>query len=82
MNLRCVGSFGADVSRHHSVGLTGFEPATPGPPDRCANQAAPQPAVDPRQTPVRRGDSRRPVAARPPGVPTRQKMRSASQMIS
>ena len=27
------------------VGLTGFEPATFGPPDRRANQAAPQPAT-------------------------------------
>ena len=27
-----------------SVGLTGFEPATPCPPDKCANQAALQPA--------------------------------------
>src|SRR5262245_18596638 len=25
------------------VGATGFEPATPCPPDRCANQAAPRP---------------------------------------
>src|SRR6185437_9853563 len=27
------------------VGATGFEPATPCPPDRCANQAAPRPAT-------------------------------------
>ena len=27
------------------VGLTGFEPATPCPPDKCANQAALQPAI-------------------------------------
>ncbi len=27
------------------VGATGFEPATPCPPDRCANQAAPRPDV-------------------------------------
>ena len=39
------GSGLADVSRHHRVGLTGFEPATPCPPDKCANQAALQPAI-------------------------------------
>ena len=33
------------------VGATGFEPATPCPPDRCANQAAPRPDVcDPPDT--------------------------------
>ena len=30
------------------VGLRGFEPPTPGPPDQCANQTAPQPAATPR----------------------------------
>ena len=30
------------------VGLRGFEPPTPGPPDQCANQTAPQPASTPR----------------------------------
>ncbi len=30
-----------------SVGLRGFEPPTPGPPDQCANRTAPQPAVSP-----------------------------------
>ncbi len=27
------------------VGMTGFEPATPGPPDQCANRAAPHPEL-------------------------------------
>ena len=25
--------------------MTGFEPATPGPPDQCANRAAPHPEI-------------------------------------
>ena len=30
---------------HISVGLRGFEPPTPGPPDQCANRTAPQPVL-------------------------------------
>ena len=36
------------------VGLTGFEPATPCPPDKCANQAALQPVVSRNSEPIRR----------------------------
>src|SRR5665809_21717 len=35
-SLRCRRPF-------FGVGTAGFEPATPGPPDQCANQAAPRP---------------------------------------
>ncbi|GEM_PF-3728889 len=37
-----------EVSGRTHVGLRGFEPPTPGPPDQCANQTAPQPAAKPR----------------------------------
>ncbi len=36
------------VMGHIGVGLRGFEPPTPGPPDQCANQTAPQPAMGSR----------------------------------
>ncbi len=33
----------AKAERFHAVGMTGFEPATPGPPDQYANRTAPHP---------------------------------------
>jgi hypothetical protein len=49
-----AGSFPQALSRRPSpVGTAGFEPATPGPPDQCANQAAPRPgASDHTQPPA------------------------------
>ena len=47
--LEFSGVTGRDASvapRSCLVGLAGFEPTTFGPPDRRANQAAPQPVVE------------------------------------
>src|SRR5829696_7928603 len=57
------------------VGTAGFEPATPSPPDWCANQAAPRPErglESPKRASGYHGHPRRPPArSRPPSGPGR-----------
>ena len=54
LQLRPIGNQSSNViplqeeKDHIGVGLRGFEPPTPGPPDQCANQTAPQPATTSR----------------------------------
>jgi hypothetical protein len=44
-----------DVLQHHTVGLTGFEPATPSPPVKCATKLRHSPRVRRRSPDGRQG---------------------------